>query len=97
MAYLESVFPGRLISKRFWPPRSPDLSPQAIPAEVFMVIINCVGSVVVSVLSTGPKVRGFKPRRDRFLRAIIRSTSSVEQEVKGRSHVVRFYSMLKIR
>jgi hypothetical protein len=27
MAYLESVFPGRLISKRLWPPRSPDLSP----------------------------------------------------------------------
>jgi hypothetical protein len=26
MAYLESVFPGRLISKRLWPPRSPDLS-----------------------------------------------------------------------
>jgi hypothetical protein len=27
MAYLESVFPGRLISKRLRPPRSPDLSP----------------------------------------------------------------------
>jgi hypothetical protein len=27
MAYLESVFPGRLISNRLWPPRSPDLSP----------------------------------------------------------------------
>jgi hypothetical protein len=27
MAYLESVFPGRLISKILWPPRSPDLSP----------------------------------------------------------------------
>jgi hypothetical protein len=26
MAYLESVFPGRLMSKRLWPPRSPDLS-----------------------------------------------------------------------
>jgi hypothetical protein len=30
MAYLESVFPGRLISKRLWPPRSPDLSPPDI-------------------------------------------------------------------
>jgi hypothetical protein len=28
MAYLESVFPGRLISKRLWPPRFADLSPQ---------------------------------------------------------------------
>jgi hypothetical protein len=27
MAYLESVFPGLLISKRLWPPRSPDLCP----------------------------------------------------------------------
>jgi hypothetical protein len=27
MACLESVFPGRLISMRLWPPRSPDLSP----------------------------------------------------------------------
>jgi hypothetical protein len=27
MTYWESVFPGRLISKRFWPSRSPDLSP----------------------------------------------------------------------
>jgi hypothetical protein len=27
MACLESVFPGRLIPKRLWPPRSPDLSP----------------------------------------------------------------------
>jgi hypothetical protein len=27
MTYFESVFPGRLISKRLWPPRSPDLSP----------------------------------------------------------------------
>jgi hypothetical protein len=27
MAYYESVFPGRLISKRLWPPRFPDLSP----------------------------------------------------------------------
>jgi hypothetical protein len=27
MAYLESVFPVLLISKRLWPPRSPDLRP----------------------------------------------------------------------
>jgi hypothetical protein len=27
MAYFESVFPGHLISKRLWPPRSSDLSP----------------------------------------------------------------------
>jgi hypothetical protein len=33
MAYLESVFPGRLISKRLWHPRSPDLSP---PPDFFL-------------------------------------------------------------
>jgi hypothetical protein len=30
MAYLESAFTGRLISKRLWPPRSPDLSPHRL-------------------------------------------------------------------
>jgi hypothetical protein len=32
MAYFESVFPGRLISKRLWPPRSPEL----IPPDFFL-------------------------------------------------------------
>jgi hypothetical protein len=54
---------------------------------------------VVSVLVTGPKGRGFKPGRgDGILRAIqIRSTPSFGWEVKRRSHVVRFYGVLKIR
>jgi hypothetical protein len=54
---------------------------------------------VVSVLATGRKVRGFKPDiGDGFLRAIkIRSTPSSRMGSKaGRSHVVRFYDMLKI-
>jgi hypothetical protein len=34
MAYLEYVFPGRLILKGLWPPRSPDLSP--LPRLLFM-------------------------------------------------------------
>jgi hypothetical protein len=43
-----------------------------------------LGGVVVSVLATGPKVRGFKPGRgDGFLSAIkIRSTTSFGLEVK---------------
>jgi hypothetical protein len=43
-----------------------------------------LGGVVVSVLSTGTKGRGFKPcRGEEFLRAIkIRSTSSLGWEVK---------------
>jgi hypothetical protein len=27
MAFLEDVFPGRIISQGLWPPRSPDLNP----------------------------------------------------------------------
>jgi hypothetical protein len=43
-----------------------------------------LGGVVVSVLETGPKGRGFKPgREDGFLRAIkISSTPSLGWEVK---------------
>jgi hypothetical protein len=51
---------------------------------------------VVSVLAIRPKGRGFIPGRgDGFLRAIkIRSTPSFGRDLK--SHVVRFYGMLKI-
>jgi hypothetical protein len=52
--------------------------------------------VVVSVLATGPKGRGFEPGQgDGFLRAkTIRSTPSFRMGNKaGRSHVVEFYSM----
>jgi hypothetical protein len=50
------------------------------------VMTNChLGVVVVSVLATGPKNRGFKPGRgDGFIRAIkIRSTPSSRMENKG--------------
>jgi hypothetical protein len=45
---------------------------------------GCVGGVMVSVLTTGPKGRVFKPGRgDGFLRAIkIRSTPSFGWEAK---------------
>jgi hypothetical protein len=55
-----------------------------------------LGGVVVSVLATGPKGRGFEPGQgDSFLRAIkIRSTPFPRMGHKaGRSHVVRFYGM----
>jgi hypothetical protein len=53
---------------------------------------------MVSVLAIGRKVRWFKPSRgDGFLKAIkIRSTPSFGGEVKRRSHVVKFYVILKI-
>jgi hypothetical protein len=55
-----------------------------------------LGGVVVSVLTTGPKVCGFEPGQgDGFLTAIkIRSKPSSRMGSKaGRSHVVRFYGM----
>jgi hypothetical protein len=57
---------------------------------------GCLGDVVVSVLATEPKGRGFiSGQGDGFLRAIkIRSTPSSRIGSKaGRSHVVRFYGM----
>jgi hypothetical protein len=47
-------------------------------------VFRRLGGVLVSVLATGPKSRGFKPDRgDGFLRAMkIRSTTSFGWEVK---------------
>jgi hypothetical protein len=55
-----------------------------------------LGGVVVSVLATGPKGRGFEPGKDDgFLRAMkVHSTPSFGWEVKpGRFHVIRYYDM----
>jgi hypothetical protein len=56
-----------------------------------------LGGLVVSMLASGPKACGFEPGQgDCFLRVVkIRSTRSSRLVSKaGRSHVVRFYSML---
>jgi hypothetical protein len=67
--------------------------------EIHLRLDSCrLGGVVVSVLATGPKGCGFKPGQgDGFLMVItIRSTPSSRTGSKaGRSHVVRFYGMLK--
>jgi hypothetical protein len=57
-----------------------------------------LGGVVVSVLATGSKGCGFKtrPKRWIFKGDKIRSTPSSRMGSKaGRSHVVRFYGILK--
>jgi hypothetical protein len=54
------------------------------------------GGVMLSMLATRPKGRGFEPGQGKgFLKAInIRSTPSSQMGSKaGRSHVVRFYGM----
>jgi hypothetical protein len=61
-----------------------------------LLTVGRFGGVVVSVLATGPRGRGFEPGQgDGFLRAIkIRSTPSSRMGSKaGRSHVLRFYGM----
>jgi len=57
-----------------------------------------LGGVVVSVLATGPKGCGFETGQDDgFLRAIkiLSTPSSLMGSQAVRSHVVRFYGMLK--
>jgi hypothetical protein len=59
-----------------------------------MPLNSRLGGVVVSVLATGPRGRGFEPgQSDGILRATkIRSTPSSRRGSKaGRSHVVRLY------
>jgi hypothetical protein len=58
--------------------------------------VGRLGGVVVSLLSTGPKVCRFEPGQgDGFLRVIkIRSTPSSRMGSKvGKSHFVKFYGM----
>jgi hypothetical protein len=45
---------------------------------------HCValGGVVVSVLATGPKVRGFKPGRGRWILRVIKSVARLPSEGK---------------
>jgi hypothetical protein len=44
---------------------------------------NCIlGGVVVSVLATGPKVRGFKPGRGRWILRVIKSVARLPSEGK---------------
>jgi hypothetical protein len=41
-----------------------------------------LGGVVVSVLATGPKVRGFKPGRGRWILRVIKSVAHLPSEEK---------------
>jgi hypothetical protein len=41
-----------------------------------------LGGVVVSVLATGPKVRGFKPGRGRWFLMVIKSVARLPSEGK---------------
>jgi hypothetical protein len=45
-------------------------------------IIVTLGGVVVSVLATGPKVRGFKPGRGRCILTVIKSVARLPSEGK---------------
>jgi hypothetical protein len=60
---------------------------------IFLVIVKlkiALGGLVVSVLATGPKVRGFKPGQGRRILRVIKSAARLPSEGKWsrRSHVV---------
>jgi hypothetical protein len=61
-------------------------------------MIGRLGGAVVSVLATGPKVRGFEPGQDDgFLRAIKNPKNIFLSDGRQsrNSHVVRYYGVLK--
>jgi hypothetical protein len=50
---------------------------------IFMKGITvALGGLVVSVLATGPKVRGFKPGRERWILRVIKPAASLPSEEK---------------
>jgi hypothetical protein len=44
--------------------------------------VVALGGLVVSVLATGPKVRGFKPGRGRWILMVIKSVARLPSEGK---------------
>jgi hypothetical protein len=46
------------------------------------IFLVALGGVVVSVLATGPKVRGFKPGRGRWILRVIKSAARLPSEGK---------------
>jgi hypothetical protein len=51
--------------------------------SIFRVDVSqnvALGVLVVSVLATGPKVRGFKPGRERWILRVIKSANAYEHE-----------------
>jgi hypothetical protein len=63
------------------------LTPNAIQPTHAMVIGPdnshvALGGLVVSVLATGPKVRGFKPGRGRLILRVIKSAARLPSEGK---------------
>jgi hypothetical protein len=50
---------------------------------IYVNICNiALGGVVVSVLATGPMVRGFKPGRERWILRVIKSVARLPSEGK---------------
>jgi hypothetical protein len=49
---------------------------------VVLVFFVALGGLVVSVLATGPKVRGFKPGRGRWILRVIKSVARLPSEGK---------------
>jgi hypothetical protein len=52
------------------------------PLKYNSSVFVALGGVVVSVLATGPKVRGFKPGRGRWILRVIKSAALLPSEGK---------------
>jgi hypothetical protein len=50
--------------------------------NLFQKYLVALGGVLVSVLATGPKVRGFKPGRGRWILRVIKSIARLSSEGK---------------
>jgi hypothetical protein len=53
-----------------------------VPYMLTIIHLVALGGLVVSVLATGPKVRGFKPGRGRWILRVIKSVARLPSEGK---------------
>jgi hypothetical protein len=53
-----------------------------LPRQRFYILGVALGDLVVNVLATGPKVRGFKPGRGRWILRVIKSVARLPSEGK---------------
>jgi hypothetical protein len=57
-------------------------TPHLVDEPTFLTWFVALGGLVVSVLATGPKVRGFKPGRGRWILRVIKSVARLPSEEK---------------
>jgi hypothetical protein len=71
----------KLLETGSWNPKTCELS-KSVMNKANEVAVVALGGLVVSVLATGPKVRGFKPGRGRWILRVIKSAARLPSEGK---------------